>query len=835
LERGGDETANNYSATLTNLALAEDSHSVPDQCDDKTADIQRDLGCEVQLLNGRVRVTETEADDEREEAKVTFGTPISARKTRLRNYRCGCFSSSRCFCLPLLGFVLLITSYELESTDHNARLDGGSLFRCGFSRYYSVRKSGLFALICPCARGVYGRFVARGGSVCRVFCCSLSAQSPLRVCNCRKACNFFSNQRNMEEAQLLLTHAAQAIVFVVSFLSAFFIISEPSVPGLALSTLPLLLPAPFYLLSHRAAAVFFMLFAAHMNGVCVQQRQARANHVSRRRLCAAEQTESEPARPRAASIRSRYSRWPLIALAAIYFQPHFTAEGYQRPDAIEDLNNNIFFGFRQGRVLAQHDGLTRGDLTNLSSIRFSGKTALLVRVSDPLSLYIRDYAGALYTEDGWENVIRERFFIISEQRRYRAAKPARLRTRRERIDAIHLTLSVSKTSAPRRINLDAAGLITHADEITNAAYVQDTALAFCLLRLRIGLHDRGVPVGMSLYSVPNADNGFEKAYKKAAGSADGLNRASGDDADTVRDTASTYIGYLFDTYTTLPDVTQEAADKLLETYDIHAIYDGDALNLAATCQSIRSLLADRCSYDYSPPEMPEGADFATWFLEDAQSGYCVHFATTATVLLRALGIPARYAEGYIVIQKDYNKTPDANGFIKIEDTHAPAWVEVFDPSILEWVPVEVTESTQQSSEPTHPNLASRHSRRRTKTRKLRRNQPRNPRLLQRRSLHRNPRRSPQPSRKATHRTKARPIRPPHRRRQTATPLRRLHPHPRPAVMERRTAARHRTAKTQAKTAAATALVRRSGRSLRCSPSLAFRLARLGSENISTSG
>ena len=98
--------------------------------------------------------------------------------------------------------------------------------------------------------------------------------------------------------------------------------------------------------------------------------------------------------------------------------------------------------------------------------------------------------------------------------------------------------------------------------------------------------------------------------------------------------------------------------------------------------------------------MPDGVDFATWFLEDAQSGYCVHFATTATVLLRSLGIPARYAEGYIVIQKDYDKQPDAEGYISIEDTHAHAWVEVFDPSLLEWVPVEMTKSATNSSQQT---------------------------------------------------------------------------------------------------------------------------------------
>jgi hypothetical protein len=78
----------------------------------------------------------------------------------------------------------------------------------------------------------------------------------------------------------------------------------------------------------------------------------------------------------------------------------------------------------------------------------------------------------------------------------------------------------------------------------------------------------------------------------------------------------------------------------------------------------------------------------------------VHFATTATVLLRALGIPARYAEGYIVIQADYDKQADSDGYLAIEDTHAHAWVEVFDPAQLEWIPVEMTTSTTGGAQPT---------------------------------------------------------------------------------------------------------------------------------------
>ncbi|MEA4915201.1 MAG: transglutaminase-like domain-containing protein [Christensenella sp.] len=600
--------------------------------------------------------------------------------------------------LAVLGFLFcLITSYELDLP--TATLVWTAIAFCLlFLAVFSVRRSGLFALVCLALAGVYGILHAADllqGALLLIerAITPLSLQLP-------DSMQLLLKPTDMEEAQLLITHAAQALVFVVSFLSAFFIISEPSVPGLALSTLPLLIPAPFYLLS-PARLPFFMLFAAHMMvfafnnakraqttlraGVYVPQSRRKANQLAQR----------------AAQHSLSLLALPLIALAAILSSIILPQEGYQRPDAIENLQQQIFsLDFGKDAFWRSNDGLTRGDLTSLSSIRFSGKTALLVRVSDPLSLYLRDYAGALYTEDGWKNVSSSDFSDLANSVDIAPQNLLASALAASGSMPSTFTLSVQNVSATPQSIWTPPGLITHADEITNAGYVQDTALAFASSASASNYTIEAVPVGMSLYSVPNADDGFEKAYKKAAGSADGLNNASGNGADTVRNAAKAYIGYLFDTYTTLPDATQKAADRLLQTYGIHAIYDGNALNLAATCQSIRSLLADRCSYDYSPQEMPQGVDFSTWFLEDAQSGYCVHFATTATVLLRALGIPARYAEGYIIIQKDYNKTPDANGFIKIEDTHAHAWVEVFDPSILEWVPVEVTESTQQSSEPT---------------------------------------------------------------------------------------------------------------------------------------
>ncbi|MEN6636067.1 MAG: transglutaminase-like domain-containing protein [Clostridiaceae bacterium] len=600
--------------------------------------------------------------------------------------------------LAVLGFLFcLLTSYQLDLS--TATLVWTAV-ACSllFLAVFSAPKGGLIALVCLVLAGLYGMLHAsdllQGGLLLIERAITpINLQLPATM-------QLLLKPMDMVQALLLMTRAAQAIVFIVSFLAAFFIISEPSVPGLALATLPLLLPAPFYLLS-PARLPFFMLFAAHMMvfafnnakraqttlraGVYVPQSRRKANLMAQR----------------AAQHSLSLLALPLLALAAVLASIILPQQGYQRPEVIESLQQKIFsLDFGKDAFWRSNDGLTRGDLTSLSSIRFSGKTALKVRVSNPYSLYLRDYAGALYTDDGWKNLSSGDFSALANS--VDVAPQNLLASALSASESMPSTFSLTVrnvNATPQSIWVP-PGLVTHADEIANAGYVQDTALAFASSAASADYTVEAIPVGMSLYSVPHADGGYEKAYTKAAGIADGLSSANGDDADSVRSAAKTYIGYLFETYTTLPDDTQKAAEALLQTYGIHAIYDGDALNLAATCQEIRSLLAERCSYDYSPPQMPEGVDFATWFLEDAQSGYCVHFATTATVLLRALGIPARYAEGYIVIQKDYEKSPDADGFIEIEDTHAHAWVEVFDPSILEWVPVEVTESAQQSGAPT---------------------------------------------------------------------------------------------------------------------------------------
>lgn len=103
-----------------------------------------------------------------------------------------------------------------------------------------------------------------------------------------------------------------------------------------------------------------------------------------------------------------------------------------------------------------------------------------------------------------------------------------------------------------------------------------------------------------------------------------------------------------------------------------------------TVANVASFVQSRAVYDRSGTTMSEGeTDFALWFLEQGERGYCVHFATAATVLLRAAGIPARYVTGYRV-------EAQAGQPVQVTSDDAHAWVEYYNYRTWGWYVLEAT-------------------------------------------------------------------------------------------------------------------------------------------------
>ena len=74
------------------------------------------------------------------------------------------------------------------------------------------------------------------------------------------------------------------------------------------------------------------------------------------------------------------------------------------------------------------------------------------------------------------------------------------------------------------------------------------------------------------------------------------------------------------------------------------------------------------------------------FLHRSKSGHCEYFATATALLLRAGGIPARYATGFVVTEKSERE----NAWI-VRTRHAHAWVRAYVNGA--WIDIDTTPPT----------------------------------------------------------------------------------------------------------------------------------------------
>lgn len=89
-------------------------------------------------------------------------------------------------------------------------------------------------------------------------------------------------------------------------------------------------------------------------------------------------------------------------------------------------------------------------------------------------------------------------------------------------------------------------------------------------------------------------------------------------------------------------------------------------------------------YDLDIPPFPDNHDSVDYFLFEKKRGYCEHFASAMTVMLRTQGIPARLVTGYL--PGEYNPL---SGFYSVKMNHAHAWVEMYIPD-YGWYSIDPT-------------------------------------------------------------------------------------------------------------------------------------------------
>lgn len=158
----------------------------------------------------------------------------------------------------------------------------------------------------------------------------------------------------------------------------------------------------------------------------------------------------------------------------------------------------------------------------------------------------------------------------------------------------------------------------------------------------------------------------------------------------LKNTGSDYPEWITERYLSLPDsitprTRQLAADI---TQGIETPYD--------KAVAITEYLRKNIEYvETIEDELPRNQDLMDWFLFDYQKGFCNYYATAEVILLRSIGIPARWAVGYAEGERTNNEN-EANrgnrfsaGSIIVRQRDAHAWPEVYFPDIG-WVEFEPT-------------------------------------------------------------------------------------------------------------------------------------------------
>lgn len=115
----------------------------------------------------------------------------------------------------------------------------------------------------------------------------------------------------------------------------------------------------------------------------------------------------------------------------------------------------------------------------------------------------------------------------------------------------------------------------------------------------------------------------------------------------------------------------------------------DAQTPYTKAEAILNHFEQNFTYSTDLPQVDPDDPIAS-FLFDAQYGHCEYFATSAVLLLRAAGIPARLVNGFL--GGTWN---EVGNYLAVRQGDAHSWVEVFIPT-YGWVPIDPTPPTDSA-------------------------------------------------------------------------------------------------------------------------------------------
>lgn len=350
-----------------------------------------------------------------------------------------------------------------------------------------------------------------------------------------------------------------------------------------------------------------------------------------------------------------------------------------RPDTVDSFAENVadlIDGLRYGSI--EHTGLIEGDLSKAGTRSTETATMLKVTMSKPASYYLRGFIGEVYKDNRWSELSREMLYENSDifDSLHQSGFYAQ-----SQIAAAADMLGEGMTETQNIIQVENVGLPS------KYLYAPYELLPWSPVLEQSAIGDSTIYAdgfkGEREYTLSVACNLVVRYQKIAALLYQ--KQDTGGVADYLKSEAA-YNQFVYEQYTALPsDIDTYLAKKLgnyvIEDGQIHFDYQ-------KAKQNVLYYLTENVTYNENVDVIEDGVDFVLNFLDGTKTGYDVHYATAAVMMFRYYGIPARYAEGYI-ITKDEAANAEPGEQLTLDSTHAHAWAEYYQDGVG-WLPFEVT-------------------------------------------------------------------------------------------------------------------------------------------------
>ncbi len=402
---------------------------------------------------------------------------------------------------------------------------------------------------------------------------------------------------------------------------------------------------------------------------------------------------------------------PLI-IAGLY--PTYRAEKPEemRPSAIRELTDEyvkIFVQVGFTGFLDRYDsngGLSDGRLGGVSSVRPDFETDLEVTYApyNNDTVYLKAFTGNLYTGDSWYSnavdyeSVEQQSLIFTDKEREQLEKSTVLPSdMKAKMEVTNLGADTSFYYLPY-VSYSDDVVVTSVEGTDGDSSQIDGAITDATTFPR----NSTFSVSYAPYFADSIDTGsFEidsPAYERY------INQSCMYVPDTLSDSL-----LLWCKQADLPGVFSDFVGST------DSVDDTDAWRLQVA-DAIRARFLAEYPYTMSPGTTPYNTDFVDYFLFTQKRGYCAHFASSGTLLLRSMGIPARYAEGYCIpvsllsqatplmqedldswYQSDSEDRMNIYGVVRVpvSDAYAHAWVEIYLDD-YGWIPYEFTPPSFES-------------------------------------------------------------------------------------------------------------------------------------------